>query len=151
MNCVENAEIIFDKNEKLLEVFKKISDAMDFEMTMKESLPFFRLRNDGPMTVRFPTEGNMNSYGYFDMEIKTIRINSGITEEMIELNKKDIINFKFKRIGEKIAYEFNKAIIEALVNSADMENDIIADGNILNQFDLIRCRNKIKLAYYYSS
>ena len=123
-------------------VFGIIYDAMESEMIMKESLPICKLKNDNPSTIRFPIMGSECSYDYIEMKVRTIKFDSGLSKDLIDLDGKDIIDIKLKRMGKKIAYEFNVEILKTIVNLADRDNDVIIDNVNLTQNDLNKSINK---------
>ena len=129
-------------------IFKKIYDAMDSEIIMKESLPCIKLNDNRANIIQFPVMDKLNHYRTVNMNIQTIRINSGISKKMMEINDQDKINSRLIHLGERVAYEFNSAILKAIVNYSDRKNDITIGNNILMQDDLIECSNKIKSAEY---
>ena len=148
-NYIIDNSILESKDEKEFndrkEIFKKIYDAMNSEIIMKESLSCIRLNNNGANIIQFPLMDKPNHYRTINMNIQTIRI---IAEEMIDFNNQDKINVKLMHLGERIAYEFNSSILKAIVNYSDRKNDIIVDNNISMQNNLIECSDKIKSAKY---
>ena len=129
-------------------VFKKVYDAMESEMIMKDSLEYYRLNNTNVNTMRFSVMGEMNDYRYVDMNIQTLRFDSGISKRMMELNNKDGIDLTLINLGKRIAHEFNSVALMSIVDNSDRENDIIIDDNISMQNNLDKCITKTKLAGY---